>query len=174
PFTRDSSTEIACCISAADGAPFAVCACSTTSVPLDRSSPRPTLNWLCQLAGLNVWPAVIEKNMTRIRIRISVDGLNPLDDEVAASGATFPMIGASFRLTSLAGWPVVLRRSCANLRSVAALLKTHNHPTRFPMWIVTDRRDSAAETDICPPIATVSLQCFFPGQSNSVGVSADG
>src|ERR1700753_4315275 len=72
------------------------------------------------------------------------------------------MLGAFFRLPSLAGWPVVLRRSCANLRSVAALLKTHNHPTRFPMWIVTDRRDSAAETDICPPIATVSLQCFFP------------
>ena len=67
PFTRDSSTEIACCISAADGAPFAVCACSTTSVPLDRSSPRPTLNWLCQLPGLNVWLPVIEKNMTRIR-----------------------------------------------------------------------------------------------------------
>ena len=37
-------------------APFGVAALSTTSVPLDRSSPRPTLNWLCQLPGLNVLP----------------------------------------------------------------------------------------------------------------------
>ncbi len=44
PFTRDSSTEMACCIAPLDGAPLVVAAFSTTSVPLDRSSPRPTLN----------------------------------------------------------------------------------------------------------------------------------
>src|SRR6516164_4024112 len=45
PFTRDSRTEIACCISPlAGGWPLCVSACSTTWVPLDRSRPRPTLN----------------------------------------------------------------------------------------------------------------------------------
>jgi hypothetical protein len=32
------------------------------------------------------------------------------------------------------------------------------------MWIVTDRGDYAAETDICPPIATVSLHYLFPAR----------
>ncbi len=68
PFTRASRTETACCIAPGDGAwPLGVAACSTTSVPLDRSSPRLTLNWFCQLPGLNVWLPVIEKNMIRIR-----------------------------------------------------------------------------------------------------------
>ena len=44
PFTRDSRTAMACCIAPVDGTPFSVAALSTTSVPLDRSSPRPTLN----------------------------------------------------------------------------------------------------------------------------------
>jgi hypothetical protein len=66
PFTRDSSTEMACCIEPADGAvSLMVAALSTTAVPLDRSSPRPTLNCLCQLLGLNVWEPVIPINMTR-------------------------------------------------------------------------------------------------------------
>ncbi len=67
PFTRDSSTEMACCIAPLDGAwPFGVAACSTTWVPLDRSSPSPTLNCLCQLPGLNVCLPVIEISMIRI------------------------------------------------------------------------------------------------------------
>lgn len=32
------------------------------------------------------------------------------------------------------------------------------------MWIVTDRGDYAAETDIRPPIATVSLHYLFPAR----------
>jgi hypothetical protein len=44
PLTRDSRTVTAVCMSPLDGAPFVVAAFSTSSVPLDRSSPRPTLN----------------------------------------------------------------------------------------------------------------------------------
>src|SRR5690348_13071363 len=93
-----------------------------------------------------------------ITMRISVDGLKPLDEpELAAS--IVPCIGASFRLTfrPLAGLPV-LWRAPANLRSVAALRKTHNHPTRFPRWIVIRLRKNLAETDICLRIATDSLR----------------
>jgi len=55
PLTRFSRTPTDACISEAAGtAPFGVAALSTTWVPLDRSSPRATLNWLCQLPGLKV------------------------------------------------------------------------------------------------------------------------
>lgn len=68
PFTRDSRTDWASCIAPADGAPFSVAACSTTWVPLDRSSPSLTWKvWPFHLPGLNVWLPVIVKNMIRIR-----------------------------------------------------------------------------------------------------------
>jgi len=66
PFTRDSSTLIACCMAPGDGVPCVVAAFSTTCVPLDRSRPRPTLNCECHLLGLNVSLPVIEISMTRI------------------------------------------------------------------------------------------------------------
>ena len=66
PFTRDSSTLIAWFMAPCDGAPWEVCACSTTSVPPARSSPRPTLNCCCHLPGLKVSLPVIEISMTRI------------------------------------------------------------------------------------------------------------
>ena len=66
PFTRDSSTLIAWFIAPCVGTPFAVCAFSTTWVPLDRSSPRPTLNCCCHLAGWKVSLPVIAISMTRI------------------------------------------------------------------------------------------------------------
>jgi hypothetical protein len=53
-------------ISLLDGAvPFGVAAWSTTWVPLERSSPRPTLNCLCQLPGLNVSLPVIVISMIK-------------------------------------------------------------------------------------------------------------
>src|SRR5580704_11879250 len=66
PFTRDSSTLIAWFMAPCDGTPWEVCACSTTSVPPARSSPRPTLNCCCHLPGLKVSLPVIEISMTRI------------------------------------------------------------------------------------------------------------
>src|SRR6516164_9200116 len=66
PFTRDSRTEIACCMAPGDGVPCVLAAFSTTWVPLDRSRPRPTLNWECHLLGLNVSLPVIEISMTRM------------------------------------------------------------------------------------------------------------
>jgi len=66
PLTRDSSTVMACCIEPLDGAlPFGVCAFSTTWVPLDKSSPRPTLNCPCHLPGLNVSLPRTEISMIR-------------------------------------------------------------------------------------------------------------
>lgn len=68
PFTRDSRTDWASSIAPLDGAPFKVAACSTTWVPLDRSSPSLTWKTLpFQLLGLNVWLPVIVKNMIRTR-----------------------------------------------------------------------------------------------------------
>src|SRR5580698_5754491 len=66
PFTRDSSTLIAWFMEPCDGAPLEVCAWSTTSVPPARSSPRPTLNCCCHLAGWKVSLPVIAISMTRI------------------------------------------------------------------------------------------------------------
>ena len=66
PFTRDSSTLIAWFMAPCVGTPLEVCAWSTTSVPPARSSPRPTLNCCCHLAGWKVSLPVIEISMTRI------------------------------------------------------------------------------------------------------------
>jgi len=49
PLTRSKMMEMASFISLADGTPpVGVVACMVTWVPLDRSSPRPTLKSLCQ------------------------------------------------------------------------------------------------------------------------------
>src|SRR5215472_11353976 len=67
PFTRDSRTEIACCMEPLDGGwPFGVTALSTTWVPLDRSRPRPTLNCECHLSGWNVSLPRMEISMIRM------------------------------------------------------------------------------------------------------------
>src|SRR5215475_12535509 len=67
PFTRDSRTDIACCMEPLDGGwPFGVTALSTTWVPLDRSRPRPTLNCECHLSGWNVSLPRIEISMIKM------------------------------------------------------------------------------------------------------------
>ncbi len=78
---------MACVIAPGDGVPLAVCAFSTTSVPLDRSSPRPTLNCLCQLPGLNVSLPVIEISMIRIRTA-SAASARPGREPLLLGGAT--------------------------------------------------------------------------------------
>src|SRR5215472_9928958 len=67
PFTRDSRTDIACCMEPLDGGwPFGVTALSTTWVPLDRSRPRPTLNCWCQLLGWKVSLPRMENSMIKM------------------------------------------------------------------------------------------------------------
>src|SRR5882724_6220348 len=61
PFTRDRRIDTAWLISADGGGwPLGVCAWSTTWVPLDRSSPSPTLNCCCHLPGWKVSTPTIE------------------------------------------------------------------------------------------------------------------
>jgi hypothetical protein len=93
PFTRLSRTVMAACISPADGGlPLWVAAWSTTWVPLDRSSPRPTLNWLCQLAGLNVWAPRIEISMIKISAAIPASA-RPGREPLLLGGATICLPG---------------------------------------------------------------------------------
>jgi hypothetical protein len=93
PFTRLSRTVMAACISPVDGGlPLWVAAWSTTWVPLDRSSPRPTLNWLCQLAGLNVWAPRIEISMIKISAAIPASA-RPGREPLLLGGATICLPG---------------------------------------------------------------------------------
>ena len=93
PFTRFSRTVMAACISPLDGAwPLCVAAWSTTWVPLDRSSPRPTLNWLCQLPGLNVWAPRIEISMIKISAAIPASA-RPGREPLLLGGATYRLPG---------------------------------------------------------------------------------
>ena len=93
PFTRLSRTPMDSCIASLDGAaPLRVAAFSTTWVPLDRSSPRPTLNWLCQLLGLNVWAPRIENSMIKISAP-SPASARPGREPLLLGGATYRLPG---------------------------------------------------------------------------------
>ena len=90
PFTRDSSTEIACCMSPADGGlPFEVTAFSTTSVPLERSRPSPTLNCWCHLAGLNVSLPVIVISMIKMITASPASARRGCEPLLLLGGATY-------------------------------------------------------------------------------------
>ena len=93
PLTRFSKTPTDACISEAAGtAPPGVAAFSTTWVPLDRSSPRATLNWLCQLPGLNVWAPRIEISMIKISAA-SPASARPGREPLLLGGATYRLPG---------------------------------------------------------------------------------
>jgi hypothetical protein len=93
PLTRFSSTPTDACMAWADGtAPFGVAALSTTWVPLDRSRPSATLNWLCQLPGLKVWPPRIEISMIKISAA-SPASARPGREPLLLGGATYRLPG---------------------------------------------------------------------------------
>jgi len=67
PLTRARMIEMASFISVLDGIPpVGVVALMVTWVPLDRSSPRPTLKSLCHWLGLSRFPPRTPKSMITI------------------------------------------------------------------------------------------------------------
>ena len=75
-----------------------VVALRSISVPLDRSSPSPTLNLLCQSLGLNVCLAVIENSMIRTRTP-SAASARPGCEPLLLRGATIAcLLGVSLVL----------------------------------------------------------------------------
>src|ERR1700758_3195449 len=92
-------------------------------------------------------------------MRIRLWGLNPPDLAGVAASSVIPDMGASFRLTLRLPAGPSRHDGRANQRSVAALRKTHTHPTGFRSVIVTASAKSGDESDIWRLTATVPPRC---------------
>ena len=94
-FTRDRMIVLASFKSAADGVPpVNVVACMLSSVPLDRSSPRPTRKSLCHWAGLNRFPPTRARSMITMSA-MSAASARPGCGTVLVGAATSPPVPRS-------------------------------------------------------------------------------
>jgi hypothetical protein len=92
PLTRDSMMVMAAAISDEDGVfPFGVLACMVTWVPLDRSSPRPTLKRCGHADGLNRLVPRIPSNIATTSTARTVSA-RPGCGTVLLGGATSPPV----------------------------------------------------------------------------------
>jgi hypothetical protein len=109
PLTRAKMIEMASVISALDGVPpVGVVALMVTWVPLDRSSPRPTLKSLCHWPGLAMFPPRTPRSMITISANSAASARPGCGTVFVGAATSPPVLNRSFAHASGSSENVVL------------------------------------------------------------------